>query len=45
MERGGAFQGYRNTMFVFLPQNIVMLTKNVRLVLVNLSQFKMIEGN
>ena len=45
MERVGVFQGQGNTLLVLLPQNIVMPTKNLRLVVVLLSQFKMTEEN
>ena len=39
------FQDNEIPLFLLLPQNIAMLTKNLRLVLMFLSQFKMTEGN
>ena len=44
MKRTRVVQGQRNTI-VSLNQNIVMPTKNLRLVLVLLSQFKVAEEN
>ena len=47
MVGAGVFQGYtiKIPLFLLLPQNIAMPTKNLRLVLVLLSRFKMTEEN